>query len=162
MTGSFVSPVYFTIKCRYCKQKKKFVPPNSAKVKFSLDISRKTCYTISCIRGHRTSASISAFQAEEVGSIPIARSMQTKNPTLCSDWHSVGFLFYAEQQLAQNRSVVPCMRLVYVILYGISLYHSHISFPRKMQSFHRVQNHPRRRRFRAGGGVHLMALVPLI
>ena len=35
-------------------------------------------YNSSCIRGHRTSASISAFQAEEVGSIPIARSMQKK------------------------------------------------------------------------------------
>ena len=43
-----------------------------------LDISAKPCYTISCIRGHRTSASISAFQAEEVGSIPIARSMQKR------------------------------------------------------------------------------------
>ena len=27
-------------------------------------------------------------------SIPIARSMQTKNPTLCSDWHSVGFFVF--------------------------------------------------------------------
>ena len=43
-----------------------------------LDISAKPCYTISCIRGHRTSASISAFQAEEVGSIPIARSIENK------------------------------------------------------------------------------------
>ena len=130
--------------------------------KFILDICTKLWYNSFCNCGYSTSASISAFQAEEVGSIPIARSMQTKNPTLCSDWHSVGFLFYAEQQPAQNRSVVPCMRLAYVILYGIRLYHSHILFPRKMQSFHRAQNHPRRRRFRAGGGVHLMVLVPLI
>ena len=51
-----------------------------------LDISAKPCYTISCIRGHRTSASISAFQAEEVGSIPIARSMQTKRAQIIWTW----------------------------------------------------------------------------
>lgn len=45
--------------------------------KIGLDIYAGTCYNIVRKCGHRTSASISAFQAEEVGSIPIARS--TKN-----------------------------------------------------------------------------------
>ena len=44
--------------------------------KIGLDICAETCYNIVRKCGHRTSASISAFQAEEVGSIPIARSMQ--------------------------------------------------------------------------------------
>lgn len=44
--------------------------------KIVLDICAGTCYNIVRKCGHRTSASISAFQAEEVGSIPIARSMQ--------------------------------------------------------------------------------------
>lgn len=44
--------------------------------KIGLDICAGTCYNIVRKCGHRTSASISAFQAEEVGSIPIARSMQ--------------------------------------------------------------------------------------
>ena len=48
--------------------------------KIGLDICAGTCYNIVRKCGHRTSASISAFQAEEVGSIPIARSMQTKIP----------------------------------------------------------------------------------
>lgn len=42
--------------------------------KIGLDICAGTCYNIVRKCGHRTSASISAFQAEEVGSIPIARS----------------------------------------------------------------------------------------
>ena len=46
--------------------------------KIGLDICAGTCYNIVRKCGHRTSASISAFQAEEVGSIPIARSMQKK------------------------------------------------------------------------------------
>ena len=46
--------------------------------KIGLDIFLRTCYTIPCKCGHRTSASISAFQAEEVGSIPIARSTYFK------------------------------------------------------------------------------------
>ena len=50
---------------------------NRPPAKLGLDIFRQTCYTILRKCGHRTSASISAFQAEEVGSIPIARS--TKN-----------------------------------------------------------------------------------
>ena len=45
-------------------------------IKIGLDIYAGTCYNIVRKCGHRTSASISAFQAEEVGSIPIARSMQ--------------------------------------------------------------------------------------
>ena len=51
---------------------------NRPPAKLGLDIFRQTCYTILRKCGHRTSASISAFQAEEVGSIPIARSMQKK------------------------------------------------------------------------------------
>ena len=46
--------------------------------KIGLDICAGTCYNIVRKCGHRTSASISAFQAEEVGSIPIARSMQKR------------------------------------------------------------------------------------
>ena len=46
--------------------------------KIGLDICAGTCYNIVRKCGHRTSASISAFQAEEVGSIPIAPSMQKK------------------------------------------------------------------------------------
>ena len=49
------------------------------RTKIGLDICAGTCYNIVRKCGHRTSASISAFQAEEVGSIPIARSMQKKN-----------------------------------------------------------------------------------
>ena len=44
--------------------------------KFMLDICAKLWYNAFCNCGYSTSASISAFQAEEVGSIPIARSMQ--------------------------------------------------------------------------------------
>ena len=51
---------------------------NRPPAKLGLDIFRQTCYTNLRKCGHRTSASISAFQAEEVGSIPIARSMQKK------------------------------------------------------------------------------------
>ena len=47
-------------------------------VKIRLDICAGTCYNIVRKCGHRTSASISAFQAEEVGSIPIARSIQKR------------------------------------------------------------------------------------
>ena len=47
-------------------------------VKIGLDICAGTCYNIVRKCGHRTSASISAFQAEEVGSIPIARSIQKR------------------------------------------------------------------------------------
>ena len=46
--------------------------------KIGLDICAGTCYNIVRKCGHRTSASISAFQAEEVGSIPIARSIQKR------------------------------------------------------------------------------------
>ena len=46
--------------------------------KFMLDICAKLWYNAFCNCGYSTSASISAFQAEEVGSIPIARS--TKKP----------------------------------------------------------------------------------
>ena len=50
--------------------------------KIGLDICAGTCYNIVRKCGHRTSASISAFQAEEVGSIPIARSMQKSTVAL--------------------------------------------------------------------------------
>ena len=43
--------------------------------KFMLDICAKLWYNAFCNCGYSTSASISAFQAEEVGSIPIARSI---------------------------------------------------------------------------------------
>ena len=42
--------------------------------KFMLDICGKLWYNAFCNCGYSTSASISAFQAEEVGSIPITRS----------------------------------------------------------------------------------------
>ena len=42
--------------------------------KFMLDICAKLWYNAFCNCGYSTSASISAFQAEEVGSIPITRS----------------------------------------------------------------------------------------
>ena len=51
---------------------------NRPPAKLGLDIFRQTCYTILRKCGHRTSASISAFQAEEVGSIPIARSIKKR------------------------------------------------------------------------------------
>ena len=50
--------------------------PSYAAAKFMLDICGKLWYNSFCNCGYSTSASISAFQAEEVGSIPIARSMQ--------------------------------------------------------------------------------------
>ena len=60
--------------------------------KIGLDICAGTCYNIVRKCGHRTSASISAFQAEEVGSIPIARStifgrqfVKNWRLSLCSD-----------------------------------------------------------------------------
>ena len=46
--------------------------------KFMLDICAKLWYNAFCNCGYSTSASISAFQAEEVGSIPIARSIQKR------------------------------------------------------------------------------------
>ena len=45
-----------------------------ATTKFMLDICGKLWYNSFCNCGYSTSASISAFQAEEVGSIPITRS----------------------------------------------------------------------------------------
>ena len=48
--------------------------PSYAAAKFMLDICGKLWYNSFCNCGYSTSASISAFQAEEVGSIPIARS----------------------------------------------------------------------------------------
>ena len=47
-----------------------------AATKFMLDICGKLWYNLFCNCGYSTSASISAFQAEEVGSIPIARSIK--------------------------------------------------------------------------------------
>ena len=64
--------------------------------KIGLDICAGTCYNIVRKCGHRTSASISAFQAEEVGSIPIARSMQKKalsSPELGAFLHIWGKMF---------------------------------------------------------------------
>ena len=52
--------------------------PSYAAAKFMLDICGKLWYNSFCNCGYSTSASISAFQAEEVGSIPIARSMQKR------------------------------------------------------------------------------------
>ena len=48
-----------------------------AAAKFMLDICGKLWYNAFCNCGYSTSASISAFQAEEVGSIPITRSKKT-------------------------------------------------------------------------------------
>ena len=48
--------------------------PSYAATKFMLDICGKLWYNSFCNCGYSTSASISAFQAEEVGSIPITRS----------------------------------------------------------------------------------------
>ena len=64
-----------------CESLELFVDPNDSGLflfapfaKFMLDICTKLWYNISCSCGYSTSASISAFQAEEVGSIPITRS----------------------------------------------------------------------------------------
>ena len=66
-----------------CPQGVKALAPDQAPkidfhehTKIGLDICAGTCYNIVRKCGHRTSASISAFQAEEVGSIPIARSIK--------------------------------------------------------------------------------------
>ncbi len=66
-----------------CPQGVKALAPDQAykidfheHTKIGLDICAGTCYNIVRKCGHRTSASISAFQAEEVGSIPIARSIK--------------------------------------------------------------------------------------
>jgi hypothetical protein len=56
-----------------CKNFYSFAPP----AKFRLDICGKLWYNAFCNCGYSTSASISAFQAEEVGSIPITRSKKT-------------------------------------------------------------------------------------
>ena len=48
--------------------------PEGVTIKFVLDICTKLWYNSFCNCGYSTSASISAFQAEEVGSIPITRS----------------------------------------------------------------------------------------
>ena len=68
-----------------CPQGVKALAPDQAPkidfhehTKIGLDICAGTCYNIVRKCGHRTSASISAFQAEEVGSIPIARSIQKR------------------------------------------------------------------------------------
>ena len=55
-----------------CKNFYSFAP-----AKFRLDICGKLWYNAFCNCGYSTSASISAFQAEEVGSIPITRSKKT-------------------------------------------------------------------------------------
>ena len=66
--------------------------PSYAAAKFMLDICGKLWYNSFCNCGYSTSASISAFQAEEVGSIPIARStifrrwfVKNRRLFLCSD-----------------------------------------------------------------------------
>ena len=48
--------------------------PEGVTIKFVLDICTKLWYNSFCNCVYSTSASISAFQAEEVGSIPITRS----------------------------------------------------------------------------------------
>ena len=83
---------------------------NRPPAKLGLDIFRQTCYTNLRKCGHRTSASISAFQAEEVGSIPIARS--TKNRL---DPSGSGRFSY---------SIVP--------LFTSPLFHSHDNAPSKI------------------------------
>ena len=70
--------------------------PSYAATKFMLDICGKLWYNSFCNCGYSTSASISAFQAEEVGSIPIARSMQKKalsSPELGAFLHIWGKMF---------------------------------------------------------------------
>ena len=67
--------------------------PSYAAAKFMLDICGKLWYNSFCNCGYSTSASISAFQAEEVGSIPIARSMQTKRAQVIWTWAFLFVLF---------------------------------------------------------------------
>ena len=62
--------------------------------KIGLDICAGTCYNIVRKCGHRTSASISAFQAEEVGSIPIARSIKKSLDSLKSRLFSFAITHY--------------------------------------------------------------------
>ena len=57
---------------------------------FTLDFSGKVWYNVSHTCGYSTSASITAFQAVEVGSIPITRSRQNR---LTSSGIWAGFLF---------------------------------------------------------------------
>ena len=63
-----------------------------AAAKFRLDICGKLWYNAFCNCGYSTSASISAFQAEEVGSIPITRSKKDLN----LEWF--GSFLFARQQ----------------------------------------------------------------
>ena len=83
---------------------------NRPPAKLGLDIFRQTCYTILRKCGHRTSASISAFQAEEVGSIPIARSTKNRLDSLESGRFSY--------------SIAP--------LFTSPLFHSHDNAPSKI------------------------------
>ena len=78
--------------------------------KIRLDICAGTCYNIVRKCGHRTSASISAFQAEEVGSIPIARSTKNRLDSLESGRFSY--------------SIAP--------LFTSPLFHSHDNAPSKI------------------------------
>ena len=71
--------------------------------KIGLDICAGTCYNIVRKCGHRTSASISAFQAEEVGSIPIARSMQKKS----SEFSGTRGFFAGQNRSASLCTAVP-------------------------------------------------------
>ena len=64
------------------------------RAKIVLDICAGTCYNSACECGHRTSASISAFQAEEVGSIPIARSIKKSLDSLKSRLFSFAITHY--------------------------------------------------------------------
>ena len=68
--------------------------PSYAAAKFMLDICGKLWYNSFCNCGYSTSASISAFQAEEVGSIPIARSIKKSLDSLKSRLFSFAITHY--------------------------------------------------------------------
>ena len=84
--------------------------PSYAAAKFMLDICGKLWYNPFCNCGYSTSASISAFQAEEVGSIPIARSTKNRLDSLESGRFSY--------------SIAP--------LFTSPLFHSHDNAPSKI------------------------------
>ena len=84
--------------------------------KFMLDICAKLWYNAFCNCGYSTSASISAFQAEEVGSIPIARSMQKKalsSPELGAFLHIWGKMFGVH--LLFTKKIVDIVHTTYYI-----------------------------------------------
>ena len=83
--------------------------PSYAATKFMLDICGKLWYNSFCNCGYSTSASISAFQAEEVGSIPITRSKRPEPWTVrvFSFCPALGSYLANRQRKCYNRAIKP-------------------------------------------------------